>query len=153
MKNFALSKRRCVAMALLIGCMLTALCSGGCSTTAGIETGGKKSWNQEGAPELNKNVVINNRSLAGDIEIVDLKSAMAGNLMKAQVSLRSKDRDTVPIQYKFDWYDTQGMEIGANTGAWKPFLVNGRETKTIQGVAPDPRAHEFKLKIREPDND
>jgi len=74
-------------------------------------------------------------------------------MMKAQVSLRSRDRDTVSIQYRFDWFDAQGMEINANTGAWKPLIIYGRESRTIQGVAPDPRAHEFKLKIREPEND
>jgi len=133
-------------MAAMLGCA-------GCSTTAGLEAGGKKSWNQEGAPELSKNVVINNSSLASDLEIVDMKNSMAGNMMKAQVSLRSRDRDTVSIQYRFDWFDAQGMEINANTGAWKPLIIYGRESRTIQGVAPDPRAHEFKLKIREPEND
>lgn len=153
MKNSILKRHRKVSIILLVAGMLAALSAGGCSTTSGIEATGKKAWNQEGAPELSKNIVINNSSLAGDVEVVDVKSAMAGNLMKAQVTLRSKDRDTIPIQYKFDWYDAQGMEIVANTGAWKPFLVYGRETKTIQGVAPDPRAHEFKLKIREKDDE
>lgn len=81
-----------------------------------------------------------------------MKSTLAGDLMKVQVAIRSKDRDTVQIQYKFDWFDAAGMEIGANQGAWKPFLIYGREARTIQGVAPDPRAREFKLKVREPDN-
>lgn len=138
--------------AMFVGCLLAALCSGGCSTTAGIEATGKTVWNQDGAPELNKQVIINNRSLAKDIEVSDMKSALAGDLMRAQVSLRSRDRDTVNIQYRFAWFDPQGMEIGANTGAWKPFIVYGRETRTIQGVAPDPRAREFKLQIREPDD-
>ena len=153
MKDFILTMRRVVGVTLTVTGMVAAFCAGGCSTTAGIEATGKKTWNQEGAPELSKNVVFNNRSLAGDIEIADLKSARVGDLMKAQASLRSKSRDTIPIQYKFDWYDAQGMEIAANTGAWKPLLVYGRETRTIQGVAPDPRAHEFKLKIRESDKD
>lgn len=128
-----------------------ALCLGGCATTAGIEASGKRDWNQEGAPELRRKVVINNSSLAGDIVVVDMKNAMAGDLLKAQVSLRSRDRDTLPIQYRFEWLDADGVEIAAGSGAWKPFLIYGRETRTIQGVAPDPRAHEFRLKIREPD--
>ena len=135
--------------ALLALSLLTPLA--GCSTTAGIEAAGKTGWNQDGERILNKNVVINNSSLAGDIEVVDMKSALAGDMMKAQVSLRSRDRDTINIQYAFDWFDSQGMAVGGSTTVWKPFIVYGRETKTIQGVAPDPRGREFKLKIRETD--
>jgi len=137
-----------IVAAVLLGAALAA----GCSTTAGIEAAGKKSWNQDGAPELSKQVVINNSSLAGDVEIVDLKNSDAGNLMKAQVSLRSKSRDTVQVQYKFDWFDSQGMELASNA-AWKPLLIYGKETQTVQAVAPDPRAHEFRLKLREPEQD
>ncbi|MDD2856353.1 MAG: YcfL family protein, partial [Desulfuromonadaceae bacterium] len=89
--------------------------------------------------------------LKGDIEIVDAKSALAGDIMKAQVTLRSKDSDTIPFQYRFDWYDANGMEINSGSGSWKPLIIYGRESKTVQSVAPDPRGREFKLKIREPD--
>lgn len=123
----------------------------GCSTTAGVESTGKMSWDEQGAPTLDKNVVFNNSSLKGDIQIVDLKSAKAGDIMRAQATLRSKDRDTLPFQYRFDWYDASGFEINSGSGAWKPLILYGRESKTVQAVAPDPRAKEFKLKIREPD--
>jgi hypothetical protein len=36
-------------------CMIAALCINGCSTTGGIVATGKRTWNQEGAPELNRN--------------------------------------------------------------------------------------------------
>jgi len=121
----------------------------GCSTTSGAEAVGKTVWNDEGARELSKKVVFNNSSLAGDIQIVDLQSVLAGNIMKAQAVLKSKDRETLSLQYRFDWYDANGMEINSGAGSWKPLLITGRESKTIQSVAPDPRAKEFKLKIRE----
>ncbi|MDD2850382.1 MAG: YcfL family protein [Desulfuromonadaceae bacterium] len=123
----------------------------GCSTTAGVEATARTAWDDQGARTLEKNVVFNSGSLKGDIQIVDIKSAMVGDIMKAQATLRSKDRDTLPFQYRFDWFDAGGFEINSGAGAWKPLLLTGRETKTIQAVAPDPRAKEFKLKIREPD--
>lgn len=123
----------------------------GCSTTAGVETTGRMTWDEQGARTLEKNVVFNNSSLKGDIQIVDVKSAMAGDMMRAQATLRSKGRDTLPFQYRFDWYDASGIEINSGAGSWKPLILYGRESKTIQAVAPDPRAKEFKLKIREPD--
>jgi len=129
--------------------LLAAVGLSGCSTTAGVEATGKTVWNEEGARELNKNVIFNSSSLAGDLQIVDMQSALAGNVMKAQATLKSKDRDTLSFQYRFDWYDASGMEINSGAGSWKPLLITGRESKTIQSVAPDPRAKEFKLKIRE----
>jgi uncharacterized protein YcfL len=123
----------------------------GCSTTAGVETTGRMTWDEQGARSLEKNVVFNNSGLKGDIQIVDVKSAMAGDFMRVQATLRSKDRDTLPFQYRFDWYDASGLEINSGAGSWKPLVLYGRESKTIQAVAPDPRAKEFKLKIREPD--
>ncbi len=123
----------------------------GCSTTAGVEATGKTTWDEQGARSLEKNVVFNNSGLKGDIQIVDVKSVQAGDIMRAQATLRSKDRETLPFQYRFDWYDGGGLEINSGAGSWKPLILYGRESKTIQSVAPDPRAKEFKLKIREPD--
>lgn len=143
-RNFVVSGTAAVAL-------IAALALAGCSTTAGVEATGKTSWDEQGARTLEKNVLFNSRALKGDIQIVDVKSAMAGDIMRAQATLRSKDRDTLPFQYRFEWYDAGGLEINSGAGSWKPLILNGRETKTIQSVAPDPRAKEFKLKIREPD--
>jgi len=143
-KNFVVNGLTAAALILSLGLA-------GCSTTAGVETTGKMTWDEQGARTLEKNVVFNNSGLKGDIQIVDVRSAMAGDIMRAQATLRSKDKDTLPFQYRFDWYDAGGFEINSGAGSWKPLILYGRETKTIQAVAPDPRAKEFKLKIREPD--
>lgn len=140
-----------VAGKIAAAVLIAALGLAGCSTTAGVETTGKMAWDEQGARTLEKNVLFSNSGLKGDIQIVDVKSAMAGDIMRAQATLRSKDRDTLPFQYRFDWYDAGGIEINSGAGSWKPLILYGRESKTIQAVAPDPRAKEFKLKIREPD--
>ena len=144
-------KKDVVVSGIAAAALIAALGLVGCSTTAGVETTGKTSWDEQGARSLEKNVVFNNSGLKGDIQIVDVRSAMAGDIMRAQATLRSKDRDTLPFQYRFDWYDASGLEINSGAGSWKPLVLYGRESKTIQAVAPDPRAKEFKLKIREPD--
>lgn len=140
--NFVAGGIAAVALIALMGLA-------GCSTTAGVETTGKTSWDEQGARILEKNVVFNSSSLKGDLQIVDLRGVQAGDIMRAQATLRSRDKDTLQFQYRFDWYDAGGLEINSGAGSWKPLLLTGRETKTVQGVAPDPRAKEFKLKIRE----
>jgi uncharacterized protein YcfL len=144
-------RRNVIVGGIAAAAVIASLGLAGCSTTAGVETTGKMSWDEQGARTLEKNVVFNNSGLKGDIQIVDVKSAMAGDMMRAQATLRSKDKDTLPFQYRFEWLDANGIEINSGSGSWKPLILNGRESKTIQAVAPDPRAKEFKLKIREPD--
>ena len=119
----------------------------GCAATSGIEATGKTTWNEEGARELSKRVVINNGSLASDIEVADITSSQVGDLMRAQVMLRSRDSGTLQFQYKFDWYDIQGLDVVDNA-PWQPVILYGKETKTIHGLGPNPRAREFKLKLK-----
>lgn len=144
-------KRSFVVSSTVAVVIIAALGLAGCSTTAGVEATGKAAWDDQGARILEKNVVFNSSGLKSDIQIVDVKSAIAGDIMRAQASLRSKDKDTLRFQYRFEWYDANGIEINSGSGSWKPLILNGRESKTVQGVAPDPRAKEFKLKLREPD--
>lgn len=132
--------------AAVFAAMLVVVGLTGCRATSGIEASGKV--DEAG---FEKKIVINNRGLSKEIEITDIKSTFVGDIMKVQVSLHSKDRDTVPVQYRFDWFDAQGFDLNANQ-AWKPFLIYGKEVKVIQGVAPDQRAKEFKLKLRDPDD-
>ncbi|MBI1920272.1 MAG: DUF1425 domain-containing protein [Geobacter sp.] len=130
-------------VALLFGLLLIS----GCAATSGIEATGKTTWNEEGARELSKRVVINNGSLARDIEVADVTSSQVGDLMRAQVMLRSRDSGTLQFQYKFDWYDIQGVEVVDNA-PWQPVILYGKEAKTIHGLGPNPRAREFKLKLK-----
>ena len=144
-----------VAAALVAGFLGSALCAGGCSTTAGIEAAADKTLNRESAPEIGKNVLCPSPKLTNDVDIVELKSTMAGGVLQVRASLRisarAKDPDMLPLLYRFVWFDAEGKEIAANPVTWNPLMIFGRATETIQGVAPDPRARDFKLFIHEPD--
>jgi uncharacterized protein YcfL len=145
-----------IVAAFVAGHLGAALCAGGCSTAAGIEEAGKKTLNRESTPEIGKNVHCPSPKLANDIDIVELKSTTAGGVLQVRASLRisarAKDQDMLPIVYRFVWFDAEGKEIVANPGAWNPLMIFGRATETIQGVAPDSRARDFKLLIHEPDD-
>lgn len=143
-----MSGKQMRTMALLLAIGGAAVLSG-CATTAGIEGSAATTWGPDGERQTSKFVVINNEKLAKGIQIVDMKSGFAGDLMKANVTLVSKNTDTLSFQYKFAWFDLQGMEINPDAGAWKPLILYGNETKTIQGVAPNPTAREYKIKIRD----
>jgi uncharacterized protein YcfL len=145
-----------VAATFVAGCLGATLCAGGCGTTAGIETTGKKTLNRESAPEIGKNALCPSPKLANDVDIVELNSTIANGVLQVRASLRisarAKDQDMLPMLYRFAWFDAEGKEIAGNPGAWNPLIIFGRATETIQGAAPDPRARDFKLLIHEPDD-
>ena len=145
-----------VAAALAAGHVGAAITLGGCGTTAGSRASGTTTLNRQSAPDIGKNVLCPSPKLANDVDIVELKSSMADGLLQVRallrISARAKDPVMVPMLYRFVWFDGEGKEIPANPVSWSPLMIFGRATETIQGVAPDPRAHDFRLLIQEADD-
>ena len=123
----------------------------GCSATSGTEGRAKLGWTDEGEPLLNTKVVYNSSSLSRKVTIEEMTSSKSGDMMLAQVTMRSKAGDTINLQYKFEWYDLSGLALNASSANWKPLIVYGKESKTIQGLAPDPRGRDYKLLLRDAD--
>ena len=123
----------------------------GCSPTSGAEGRAKVGWTDDGAPLLNTKVVYNSTTLSRKVAIEEMTSSKAGDMLLAQVTLRSKAGDTINLQYKFEWFDLNGLALNAASATWKPLLIYGKESKTIQGLAPDPRGRDYKLLLRDAD--
>lgn len=120
----------------------------GCSSTAGIEGSTTAVRDESGNTAYSNLMVVNNPKLAGKLQIADIQTEMVGGLMKCQVNLISKYSKNVSVKYKFSWFDADGMEIDSDASAWTPLMLYGNESKTVQGVAPNPGARKFKIKIR-----
>ena len=121
----------------------------GCATkTSGIQGAAATAESPDGMVQSSQYVIIDNSRLARGLQIVDLKSQFVGDLLKAQVSIVSKYSKTLEFQYKFLWFDAQGMEINAGSLPWTPLTLFGNESKTVQAVAPNPSARVFKISFR-----
>ena len=136
-----------LAALLIVGIALLA----GCSATSGAEGRAKVGWTDEGAPLLNTKVVYNSTSLSRKVAIDEMTSSKAGDMLLAQVTMHSKAGETINLQYKFEWFDLNGLALNASSATWKPLIIYGKETKTIQGLAPDPRGRDYKLLLRDAD--
>lgn len=123
----------------------------GCSATSGAEGRAKVGWTDEGAPLLNTKVVYNSSNLSRKVAIEEMTSSKAGDMLFAQVTMRSKAGETLNLQYKFEWFDLNGLALNAASATWKPLIIYGKESKTIQGLAPDPRGRDYKLLLRDAD--
>lgn len=140
-----------LVVASLVSVVVAVCMLSGCSGTAGTAVTGKTGWDQDGAPTLNTQVAYQSAGLKGEVEIVNIASVRSGDLMMAQVTLRSREKDTLALQYNIEWFDLNGMSVNAASLSWKPLLLYGKDTKNIQGLAPDSRGRQFKLNLREID--
>ena len=92
---------------------------------------------------------VDDAKIAKFFVVSDIKTGQTKNgLMKVNVKLTSRHNKTVVAQSKLAWFDADGMEIDPDTDAWRPLTLNGKETRTISGVAPTAGAVAFKLRIR-----
>ena len=121
----------------------------GCrSTTSGIEGSSTVVMDPDGGTQFSEYVVVNNPKVARGLQIATLSQEFVGDILRAQVTLVSKYSKTQQYQYRFSWFTENGVELDAGARHWIPFQMYGNETKTLQGVAPNPSARQFKINIR-----
>jgi uncharacterized protein YcfL len=92
---------------------------------------------------------VNFKNSPVDVKVLDTRSRFVNGLLMVNTELESGYSSPYRLEYKFSWYDSNGMEVDPARSAWIPFYLNGRENKTIQGLAPNPSAKSFKIKLRE----
>ena len=136
---------------VVAGLVVVAVGAAGCSTdTSGISGKGTVGIGPAGTTaQMNNLMVVNNPSVARMVQIVDMKFEYVGDLLKGTVMLVSKRSSTIKAQYKFSWYNEQGIEEAIDGSPWSPIVFYGYESKMIQAVAPNNRCRSFKINIRE----
>lgn len=94
--------------------------------------------------------VITDNTLAGTVRVVSINvSTVSGDLQKIQATVENLKSSQRTVNYKFEWFDVDGMAVNSPNETWKSLPLQGRETTTISTVAVSPKAVDFKLKFRE----
>jgi uncharacterized protein YcfL len=89
-------------------------------------------------------------SLARKIGIIEVREGMTeGDLRRVQVELVNRTRSAMNVNYRFDWYDVNGMAVDTPLSIWKPVQVQGGQPFSIAAVAPHPRAVDFRVMLLE----
>ena len=126
-----------LALALAAGCASP--------NTSGITVGAET----DADGNLQQLLQVDNAKLARQLHVDDLVVGQTKNgLMKASVKLTSLQNKSIVAQSKFAWFDADGNEIDPDTDPWRPLVIHGKETRTVQGVAPSASAASFKLRVR-----
>lgn len=98
---------------------------------------------------LNVSPQTGQRMGRGDFILSDIRGAQTAlGFPRVEATLTSISRGRISIQYRFAWFDANGMEIQAGTGGWNTLSLAARETATLSGVARSQDAVEFRILVR-----
>lgn len=128
------------AVALLAGCAAPNT-TGISATVAPDESGIYQQYLQTDNTRLARQILLDNVRT----------DQTANGLLRARLSVTSARNKTMQLQYKFAWFDANGIEIDPEAEPWRVLSLEGRDTRPIIGVAPSAAAESFRLRVREAD--
>lgn len=122
--------------------VLAALAVAGCTNnTAGLRIDG-----------ASQTVLFGDNVLAGRLKIEDITTTQVDGRARGVVRLVSQYQGDQAIQYRFYWYDDQGLEVNTKLGPWRQAIVRGKESISISEVSLNPNGTQFRVQIRENNN-
>lgn len=110
-------------------------------STGGIEV----SFRENGSAQVR----IDDGFFRQHIEIEEAKSNRTEfGFLSASVLVRNKLDKDFPFQYKFVWFDGNGMEVLPAGRAWEQATVHGGELISLQATAPDKAVVKYIVRMR-----
>ena len=73
----------------------------------------------------------------------------ASGMNRVNVQITSSDHYALRLQYRIAWFNSEGMEIDADSRAYRPLNLQGLDSVTVTGVANNPKAVKCRIRIRE----
>ncbi len=121
--------------------VLTTLLLVGCSAnTAGLRVDG-----------ASQQVLFNDSALSKSLSIEDISTTAVDGHTRGVVRLQSNQKSDVHVQYRFYWYDNDGLEVNTKLSPWKTIILRGMETVSLTEVSVNPNGKQFRVQIRESD--
>jgi len=124
--------------------LLFALALAGCSTVNTVEPAD---------PVMQPDYVAVKQQItdAGLDDIVSVqhvvRSTVSDDLLKIQVELKNKTDTYHRFNYRFIWFDKDGMVVTQGQSPWRTSQVEGQQTVYISAVSPSPNAQDFRLEL------
>lgn len=96
----------------------------------------------------NQNVVVGDIALAQSLSFENAGIIINGSHPQAQVTITNLTTFTKNLQYRFNWYDSQGLEVDDETSPWRPIMLYGNETQILKAAPISPTVTNFRVSIR-----
>ena len=95
---------------------------------------------------------VEDSSFALNLNLIqDLREKTAEGFLHAQVAVKNTNHQDYRCQYRFEWKTAQGLVQKHAATQWRPIVLHGRETVTLDAVSPVQGTEDFRLVIRRAD--
>lgn len=125
----------------LISAAMALMLLGCADNTAGLRIDG-----------ASQTVLFGDNVLAGRLTIDDISTTQVDGRARGVVRLISQYSGDQYVQYRFYWYDDQGLEVNTKQGPWRQAVIRGTEEISISEVSINPNGTQFRVQIRQLDN-
>ena len=126
------------SFALIVHVSLT-----GCT---GARTNGMEVSQTEGMTAF---VQMDDGSFCRNVEIVESNLCRTElGFLKASARVRNSRSHDFPVQYKFTWFDGNGMEVLPGGRPWEQTTIHGHETASLSATAPEKLVVKYILRLR-----
>lgn len=130
----------------ILGSLCFITCLNGCTTVNTVANVQKSGQREMMADQR----VITDSSLNRKVSIIGVNTSMTpSGLLKAQVELQNRTRSLQRFSYHFEWFDANGMQVNNVISALKTDEIEGKESKFIFSIAPNPNCRDFRVKFIE----
>lgn len=96
-------------------------------------------------------VIFGDNVLAGRLTIDDITTSEVDGRARGVVRLVSNYSGDQYVQYRFYWYDEQGLDVNTKQGPWRQAVIRGTEEISISEVSINPNGSQFRVQIRQLD--
>lgn len=125
----------------LTGTIVALMLLGCADNTAGLRIDG-----------ASQTVLFGDNVLAGRLKIEDITTTSVDERSRGIVRLLSQYQGDQSIQYRFYWYDDQGLEVNTKLSPWRQTIIRGKEEVSLSEVSVNPHGTQFRVQIRQADN-
>ncbi len=116
-----------------------------------MSTGGWEVVASEGGTPT---VRVDDTIFAQHVAVEDVHShRTAEGYLAVLVQVRNKYSEDFPIQYKFTWFDANGMEVQPNGRPWEQVTLHGGESVPLSATGPEPTVVRFTMRARRMTNE
>ena len=131
----------CFTFAVIVGLSLLTGCASTVNTVERAAPVGQRQM-------VNDKRVISDAGLNRGVRIVGVNET-PGEHLKIQVELLNTTGSLKSFNYRFEWFDGNGVQVNTPTSTYLPRQIEGKESIFISAVAPTPSAKDFRLKLLE----
>lgn len=91
---------------------------------------------------------VDNATFGREVSVSNLSLLGSGDMLKGTALIASKVSTDLRLQYKFSWYDSQGILVEGEGQSWQSLKLHGMQQQQVSSVAPNQSASRFEVYVR-----